>query len=167
MSTLFDWLEAARRLAERIPYSLVALVARIAVAMVFWRAAQTKMEGSLQITFTEYFPTGIVVEDGFLQVADKTFFLFAEEYKVPLLPAELAAYLGTYQELIGSVLLIVGLATRLTAFAFIGMVAIIQTFVYPNAWPVHLLWFAPLFLLLARGPGAISLDHLIWRRRAQ
>ena len=148
MSTLFDWLEAGRRLAERIPYSLVALVARIAAASVFWRSALTKVDDSFQIE-------------------DKTFFLFAEEYKVPLLPAELAAYLGTYQELIGSVLLVVGLATRLTAFAFIGMVAIIQTFLYPNAWPVHLLWFALLFLILARGPGAISLDHLIWRRRAE
>ena len=148
MSTLFDWLEAGRRLAERIPYSLVALVARIAAASVFWRSALTKVDDSFQIE-------------------DKTFFLFAEEYKVPLLPAELVAYLGTYQELIGSVLLVVGLATRLTAFAFIGMVAIIQTFVYPNAWPVHLLWFALLFLILARGPGAISLDHLIWRRRAE
>jgi len=148
MSTLFDWLEAGRRLAERIPYSLVALVARIAAASVFWRSAMTKVDDSFQIE-------------------DKTFFLFAEEYKVPLLPTEIAAYLATYQELIGAVLLVVGLATRLTALAFIGMVAVIQTFVYPNAWPVHLLWFALLFLILARGPGAISLDHLIWRRRAE
>lgn len=146
MSTLFDWLEAGRRLAERIPYSLVALVARIAVATVFWKSALTKVDDSFRIE-------------------DKTFTLFEYEYQVPLLPADIAAYLGTYQELIGSILLIVGFATRLTALAFIGMVAIIQTFVYPSAWPVHLLWFALLFLLLARGPGAISLDHLIWRRR--
>jgi putative oxidoreductase len=145
MSTLIDWLKAGRRIAERIPYSIVALVARLAVATVFWRSAQTKI-------------------DGFFEVKDSTFYLFTEKYKVPLLPPELAAYLATYQELIGSVLLIIGLATRLTALAFIGMVAIIQTFVYPEGWPNHILWFALLLLIVARGPGAISLDHLIWRR---
>lgn len=145
MSTLITCLEAGRRLAERIPYSIVALVARLAVASVFWRSAQTKVD--------EYF-----------QIKDTAFFLFAEEYKVPLLPPELAAYLATYQELIGSVLLIVGLATRLSALGFMIMVAIIQIFVYPSGWPDHALWFALLLLLFARGPGAISLDHLIWPR---
>ena len=145
MSTLLDWLEAGRRLAERIPYSLVALIARIAAASVFWRSAQTKI-------------------DSIFQIKDTTFFLFAEEYKVPLINAEIAAYLATYQELIGSVLLVIGLATRLTALAFIGMVAVIQIFVYPSGWPEHLLWFALLFLIFARGPGALSVDHLIWRR---
>ena len=146
MSTLFDWLETGRRLAERIPYSLVALVARIAVATVFWKSALTKVDDSFRIE-------------------DKTFTLFEYEYQVPLLPAEIAAYFATYWELFGAILLVIGLATRLSALAFIGMVVVIQIFVYPNAWAVHLLWFALLFLLLARGPGAISLDHLIWRRR--
>lgn len=146
MSTLFDWLEAGRRLAERIPYSLVALIARVAVAVVFWKSALTKVDDSFRIE-------------------DKTFTLFEYEYQVPLIPTEIAAYLATYQELIGAILLVIGLATRLTALAFIGMVAVIQIFVYPNAWAVHLLWFALLLLILARGPGAISLDHLIWRRR--
>ena len=145
MSILIDWLETGRRLAERIPYSLVALVARLSVASVFWRSAQTKV-------------------DEYLQVKSTAFFLFREEYKVPIIPPEIAAYLATYQELIGSVLLVIGLATRLTALAFIGMVAVIQIFVYPSGWPVHILWFALLFLLVARGPGAISIDHLLWRR---
>lgn len=145
MSTLIDWLEAGRRLAERIPYSIVALVARIAVASVFWRSAQTKI-------------------DGLFEVNDTTFYLFAEKYKVPVLPPDLAAYIATYQELIGAVLLVVGLATRLTALAFIGMVAVIQVFVFPEGWPEHILWFALLLLLFARGPGALSIDHLIWPR---
>ena len=145
MSTLISWLEAGRRLAESIPYSIVALVARLAVASVFWRSAQTKV-------------------DGFFHVKDTTFFLFREEYKVPVLPPELAAYLATYQELVGSVLLIVGLATRLTALGLMVMVAVIQIFVYPEGWPDHSLWFALLLLIFARGPGAISLDHLIWSR---
>lgn len=145
MSILIDWLETGRRLAERIPYSLVALLARLSVASVFWRSAQTKV-------------------DEYLQVKSTALFLFREEYKVPVIPPEIAAYLATYQELIGSVLLVIGLATRLTALAFIGMVAVIQIFVYPSGWPDHILWFALLFLLVARGPGAISVDHLLWRR---
>ena len=145
MSMLIDWLEAGRRLAERIPYSIVALIARIAVASVFWRSCMTKI-------------------DGLFEVKDSTFYLFSEKYQVPLLPPDVAAYIATYQELIGSVLLVVGLATRLTALSFIGMVAVIQIFVFPEGWPEHILWFALLFLLVARGPGAISLDHLIWRR---
>ncbi|MGD8422577.1 MAG: DoxX family protein [Methyloceanibacter sp.] len=147
MSALIETLDAGRRLAERIPYSLVALVARFAVAAVFWRSALTKVDESFQVKST-------------------TFFLFKEEYKVPIIPPDIAAYLATYQELIGAVLLVIGLATRLTALSFIGMVAIIQVFVYPSGWPEHLLWFALLFLLVARGPGAISVDHLIWRKSA-
>ena len=145
MSMLIDWLETGRRLAERIPYSLVALIARLSVASVFWRSGLTKVDETFQVKST-------------------TFFLFKEEYKVPVIPPEILAYLATYQELIGAVLLVIGLATRLTALAFIGMVAVIQIFVYPQGWPDHILWFALLFLLVARGPGAISVDRLIWRR---
>jgi len=144
MSTLIDWLEAGRRLAERIPYSLVALVARFAAAGVFWRSGQTKVDG--------------------LMIKDNTFFLFAEEYKVPLLPPDLAAYATTIAEHVFSVLLIVGLASRLSALGLIIMTLVIQVFVYPSGWPDHILWFTALLLILARGPGAISLDHLIWAR---
>lgn len=144
MSALVNLLETGRQLAERIPYSLVALIARLSVASVFWRSGLTKV-------------------DDYLQVKSTTYFLFKEEYKVPVLPPEIAAYMATYQELIGAVLLVIGLATRLTALAFIGMVAAIQIFVYPEGWPDHILWFALLFLLVARGPGAISVDHLLWR----
>lgn len=145
MSALISLLETGRRLAEAIPYSLVALIARLSVASVFWRSGLTKVDETFQVKGT-------------------TFFLFKEEYRVPVIPPEIAAYMATYQELIGAVLLVIGLATRLTALAFIGMVAVIQTFVYPEGWPDHILWFALLFLLFARGPGAISVDHLIWRR---
>jgi len=145
MSTLITWLEAGRRFAERIPYSIVALIARLAVASVFWRSAQTKI-------------------DGVFHVKDTTFFLFREEYKVPLLPPDVVAYLATYQELIFSICLVLGLASRLSALGLTLMVAVIQIFVYPEGWPDHSLWFALLLLIIARGPGAISLDHLIWSR---
>jgi putative oxidoreductase len=142
---LIDVLEKGRALAERIPYSLIALLARLAVATVFWRSGQTKVEG-------------------FFVLKENTFFLFAEEYKVPLLPPDLAAYLATISEHVFPVLLVLGLASRLSALALLIMTAVIQIFVYPDGWPGHILWAACLLLILARGPGAISLDHLIWNR---
>ncbi len=145
MSTLINLLESGRQLAERIPYSLVALLARFAAASVFWRSGQTKV-------------------DGLFHIKDSTFFLFRQEYMVPLLPPDVAAYVTTIAEHVFSVCLIVGLATRLSAFGLMFMTAVIQIFVYPEGWPDHILWFAALFLLLARGPGAFSLDHLIWSR---
>lgn len=145
MPTLIGWLEAGHRLAERIPYSIVALVARFAVATVFWRSGQTK------------------VEDLF-RIKDNTFFLFREEYKVPLLPPDLAAYMATVAEHVFPVLLVAGLASRLSALGLMVMTLVIQVFVYPEGWPEHILWFALLLLIVARGPGALSLDHLIWSR---
>lgn len=142
---LIDMLERGRALLERIPYSLVALLARLAVASVFWRSGQTKVEG-------------------FFMVKENTFFLFAEEYKVPLLPPDVAAYAATISEHVFPVLLVIGLASRLSALALLGMTAVIQLFVYPDGWPEHILWSALLLLIVARGPGAISLDHLIWNR---
>lgn len=137
-----EFLESGRSLAERIPHSLVALVSRLAIANIFWRSGQTKVSG--------------------LSIREETFILFREEYKVPLLPPDLAAYLATTAEHVFPVLLIVGLATRLSALGLFGMTMVIQIFVVPGGWPEHLLWFALLIAIIARGPGAISLDHLIW-----
>lgn len=145
MTTLLNWLEAGRRLAERIPYSLVALVARMAVATVFWRSGQTKVEG-------------------FFEIKDNTFFLFREEYEVPLLPSDLAAYMATVAEHVFPVLLVIGLGSRLSALGLMIMTLVIQIFVYPDGWPEHILWFALLLVIVARGPGTLSLDHLIWSR---
>ena len=145
MATLMSWLEAGRRLAEKIPYSIVALVARFAVASVFWRSGQTKVEGLFDIK-------------------DNTFFLFREEYKVPLLPPDLAAYMAPVAEHVFPVLLLAGFASRLSALGLMVMTLVIQLFVYPEGWPEHVLWFALLLLIVARGPGALSLDHLIWSR---
>jgi putative oxidoreductase len=145
MATLMSWLEAGRRLAEKIPYSIVALVARFAVASVFWRSGQTKVEGLFDIK-------------------DNTFFLFREEYKVPLLPPDLAAYMATVAEHVLPVLLLAGFASRLSALGLMVMTLVIQLFVYPEGWPEHVLWFALLLLIVARGPATLSLDHLIWSR---
>jgi putative oxidoreductase len=90
--------------------------------------------------------------------------LFANEYRVPLLPPELAAYLATAVELTAPILLLLGFATRLAAAAMLGMTLVIQLFVYPENYPDHLLWAGPLLYLILRGPGAFSLDQLIRRR---
>lgn len=129
---------------EKIPYALIALVARIAVADVFWRSGQTKVDG--------------------WHITETTFDLFREEYRVPLLPPEIAAYLAAIQEHLFSVLLLIGLASRLSALGLLAMTAVIQIFVYPANYPDHLLWAAALLLIVARGPGAISIDH--WLKKA-
>ena len=105
-----------------------------------WRSGQTKVEG-------------------FLDIKENTFFLFRDEYKVPLLPPDLAA-----AEHVFPVLLLVGFASRLSALGLMVMTLVIQLIVYPEGWPEHILWFALLLLIVARGPGAISLDHIIWSR---
>jgi putative oxidoreductase len=141
-----ELLEKSRALAERIPYGVIALSSRIAVADIFWRSGRTKVSG--------------------FSIREETFYLFREEYKVPLLPPDLAAYLSTIGEHVFPVLLAIGLASRLSALALFGMTLVIQLFVVPGGWPEHILWFSLLGLIVARGPGAISLDHLIWNGRA-
>ncbi len=93
-----------------------------------------------------------------------TLYQFADDYNVPLLPPTLAAYLAVAIEFAAPPLLVLGLMTRLTSLVLLGMVAVIEVFVYPQAWPTHIQWAAMLFVLVARGPGSVSLDGLIRRR---
>jgi putative oxidoreductase len=133
-----------RSLAERIPYSLTALISRFAVASVFWRSGQTKVHG--------------------FSIREETFLLFRDEYMVPLLPPDVAAHVSTVAEHGFPILLVVGLASRLSALGLFAMTMVIQIFVYPSGWPEHILWIALLLSLVARGSGALSLDQLIWQR---
>jgi putative oxidoreductase len=131
------------RLAERlIPEDLVALVTRLGVAAIFFQSGRTKVDGVLHIT-------------------DGTYTLFREEYRLPLIPPDLAAHLATYAEHLFSILLVLGLFTRFSALAFLGMTAVIEIFVYPDAWPTHLSWAALLLYLVARGGGGWSLDRAL------
>jgi len=143
--TVRKFLEQGRDLAERIPYAVIALAARVSVADVFWRSGQTKVSG--------------------FSIREETFYLFREEYKVPLLPPDLAAYLSTVGEHIFPILLVLGFASRLSALGLFAMTMVIQLFVVPGGWPEHILWLSLLALIIARGPGAISIDHLIWHGR--
>jgi putative oxidoreductase len=96
----------------------------------------------------------------------RTIELFAEEYRVPLLPPELAASMALSIELAAPALLVLGLFTRFAVLVLLGMTAVIEIFVYPEAWPTHLQWTAMMLVLLCRGAGTLSADHFLWQRFA-
>ena len=102
--------------------------------------------------------------DGVFTITDTTYLLFREEYKLPLIPPEWAAQMATVSEHLFPVLLVLGLATRLSALALLGMTLVIQVFVYPDAWPTHLSWAALMLYLAGRGAGSLSLDRWLGLR---
>jgi putative oxidoreductase len=130
----------ARDILNAVPYSVLVLVARIA-------------------TFSVFFRSGLVKLDDW----NATLSLFQNEYNVPVLPPQVAATLAASMELGLSTLVLVGLFTRLSALGLLGMVLVIQTFVYPMAWPDHIQWLAFMIFIVCRGPGAFSLDNLACR----
>jgi putative oxidoreductase len=145
-------------LCRLIPYSLIAFIGRFSIAAVFWKSGQTKIQG-LSIDIVEG-----TVELGLPSLSGSAVPLFAEEYKVPLLPPELAASLAAFGEHFFPIMILLGLATRFSALALLGMTLVIQLFVYPGAYPTHGVWAAVLLLLAAKGPGVLAIDHLIAKR---
>ncbi|WP_431259157.1 DoxX family protein [Roseateles chitinivorans] len=139
-----SWSPAAlrERLERLVSPDLIALACRFSIAGVFWLSGRTKVEGWFTLT-------------------DTTFLLFRQDYALPLIPPEWAAYLATGAEHLLPLLLVLGLFTRVAALGVLGMTAVIQTFVYPSGWPTHLSWAAPMLYLLGRGPGRWSLDHVV------
>lgn len=133
--------ERTIRRLESVPYWLLALPARLAVATVFWNSGTSKLANW-----------------------NTTIELFTEEYKVPVLSPEFAATMAASIELTTPALLVLGLLTRPAALVLLGMTAFIEIFVYPQAWPTHIQWAAMLLVLLCRGPGQFSVDHLVRRR---
>lgn len=142
----------------RIPHAAIALLARFSLAVTFWVSGQTKIEGLVLD------PIGGTVALGVPRVADGAVELFRSEYALPLLPPEPATQLAAVAEHVLPLLLLVGLATRLSALGLLVMTLVIQLFVYPDAYATHGLWAALMLYLMARGPGAVSLDHLLARR---
>jgi putative oxidoreductase len=136
------WSWLADTLTNLIRHTLLALIDRIAIAAIFFYSGRTKV-------------------DGFLTVNDSAYALFRDEYRVPLIAPEIAAHMATYAEHLFPVLLVLGLFTRLSALALLGMTAVIQIFIYPEAWPTHLSWAGLLLYLIARGAGKASFDHII------
>lgn len=130
-------------------HDALPLLARLCVGMIFWRSGQTKLDG--------------------WHVADSAVSLFQTEYRLPLIDPWLAASLSAFNENVFSVLLVVGLATRVAALVLLGTTLVIEVFVYPDAWPIHGTWAVSLVLVLVRGAGIVSLDRLItsWRRHVR
>jgi putative oxidoreductase len=129
--------------------AIMLLFVRISLAGIFWRSGRTKVD-----------------EGSWLSVSDTAKFLFEEEYKGVPLPPEFAAYMATYAEHLFPVLLVIGLFTRLSALALLGMTMVIQFFVYPEAWwSVHMIWVALALVLMVRGGGSLSLDQLLTRKK--
>lgn len=148
----------AHRLFSAIPDWFIALVARFSIAAVFWKSGQTKVEG-FAIDLVEG-----TFNLGWPKLGASTVDLFKDEYRLPILPPELAAVLATIAEHVFPALILVGLATRLSAAALLGMTLVIQILVYPGAYALHGTWAAVLLFLMAKGPGFLSLDHLIGRK---
>ncbi|WP_397451734.1 DoxX family protein [Pseudomonas sp. NA-150] len=145
-------------LFEKIPHSFIAFMGRFGIAAVFWQSGQTKVQNFAIDLFTGTFNIGIP------RLADSTIPLFQTEYKLPLISPEIGAHLAAFNEHFFALLLLLGLATRFSALALLGMTLVIEIFVYPDAYPTHATWAAVMLLLIAKGPGVFSIDHLIARR---
>ena len=129
--------------AERaLPLSLLLLVQRLGVAAVFFQSGRTKV-------------------DGWFTLSDGTFELFRNDYALPLIPAVPAAYAATTAEHVFPILLVLGLFSRFSALALLGMTTVIEVFVYPDAWPTHLGWAGLMLPIIALGGGRFSLDRLL------
>ncbi|MEP6723936.1 MAG: DoxX family protein [Variovorax sp.] len=134
------WNAIAQGLSRLLTHDVIALAGRVSIAAIFFLSGRTKVEG-------------------FFTLTEGTFELFRSEYKLPLLPPEIAAYLATCAEHLFPLVLVLGLCTRLSALALLGMTLTIQLFVYPDAWPTHLSWAAILLYLAGRGGGNLALDR--------
>ena len=146
-------------LFERIPHSLIAVIARFSIAAVFWSSGQTKVEGFVLNLVSGEFVLG------WPQLSESALALFQDEYRLPLIPPELAAPLAALAEHVLPMLILLGLGTRFAALGLLGMTLVIQLLVYPGAYATHGTWAAVLLYLMARGPGAWSADHWLASRR--
>ncbi|MDP3083811.1 MAG: DoxX family protein [Rubrivivax sp.] len=153
------WLTRANGCFERIPHSAVALLARFSIAAVFWNSGQTKVQGlAINIVNGEFVL-------GWPRLSESAVALFQYEFQLPLIAPEWAALMAAVAEHVFPVLILIGLATRFSALALLGMTAVIQVLVYPGAYATHGTWAAVLLLLMMRGPGWLSIDHWLAARQ--
>ena len=145
---------------QRIPDSPIALAGRVSIAAIFWLSAQTKIEG-----FALNILTGEITL-GWPHLSASAIDLFRDEYRLPFVPPEIAAPVAAISEHVFAALLLIGLASRFSALALLGLTMVIQVFVYPDAYPTHGVWATVLLFIMARGPGIYSVDHLIAERYA-
>lgn len=142
-------------ICSRIPHSLVSLIGRFSIAAIFWKSGQTKVEGlTIDLVAGDFQVSWPYVSESALE-------LFRSEYRLPVLPPEIAASMAVFGEHFFPILILLGLATRFSSLALLAMTLTIQIFVYPDAYPTHGVWTAVLLMLIARGPGVVSVDHWI------
>jgi putative oxidoreductase len=134
----------ARTAAKLFPLSLLLLVQRLGIAAVFFMSGRTK-----------------IADGSWLTISDGAFELFRTDYALPFIPPVAATYAATTAEHLFPILLTLGLFTRVSAGALLVMTAVIEIFVYPDAWPTHLSWAGLLLPLIALGGGKLSLDHFL------
>ncbi|MFN4097945.1 MAG: DoxX family protein [Sphingomonas sp.] len=147
IASLYD--RAVTLVGSRTAEGVALLLVRVALAGIFWRAGRSK-----------------VVEGSWFEISDATHYLFENDYSAVPLPPEIATPMATMAEHLFPALLLIGLATRLSATALLGMTLVIQFFVYPEAWwATHILWVALAAVLIVRGGGALSIDAIIGGRR--
>ena len=139
------WNLVADALERWIGLDAVLLVSRVAIAAVFFLSGRTKVSGVLHVT-------------------EAAVGLFRDEYRLPLVDPAVAAHAAAYAEHLLPLLLVFGFGTRLAALGLLAMTLVIEVFVYPDAWPTHLSWAAPLLLLAAKGAGRWSLDRALGLR---
>ena len=151
---------SAMALFERIPNSLIAFIARFSIAAVFWNSGQTKVQGFVINIVNGEFTLG------WPRLSDSAVALFQDEYKLPFIAPEIAAPLAAAAEHVFPLLILIGLGTRFSALALLGMTLVIQVLVYPGAYATHGTWAAVLLVLIARGPGVLSIDHWLAGRSA-
>lgn len=148
----------------------LALLGRLSLAGVFWRSLLTKVETARLFPYTdtlnghEITRHHLRVPDFPLELKASALTLFAGEYNLPVIPAPAAAWMATLAEFLLPIALVLGIFTRLSALALIGMTLVIQLFVYPESWwGTHALWVSMAGLVAIYGPGRISLDTALGR----
>ncbi|TDO97271.1 DoxX family protein [Marinomonas balearica] len=146
-------------LFEKIPESIVLFVARFSLAAVFWKSGQTKVEGFALDFISFNFQFGLP------KLAESTVFLFEYEYGLPLIPPMIAAVLATIAEHVLPIFILFGFLTRFAALGLAGMTLVIQTFVYPDAYPTHGTWLTICLFLMLRGAGKFSADYFAFKKQ--
>lgn len=142
-------------LLSKLPDTFISTLGRFSIAAVFWQSGQTKVEGfAIDIvhgTFTLGMP----------RLSDSAIALFRDEYRLPMVPPEIAAHMAAFSEHFFSALILIGFATRFSSIALLVMTLTIEIFVYPDAYPTHGVWATVLLFLMVKGPGRISIDYWI------
>ncbi|MBV8791196.1 MAG: DoxX family protein [Pseudolabrys sp.] len=156
-----------------VPYALVALILRVVVARVFFINGQAMIDGprvpisipdlislanlKFNVGFSTAINTSVVLP---FEVKASTFDMFLTHYATVPMPSTLAAYLASYGAFILPVMLVLGLGTRFAALGLLIMTAMINLVMPEAFWTSHAYWAAMLLVLLSRGAGEISFDHI-------